>query len=82
MSTEIETECSKLKDYNLTDSVRVGSAGRPDTSLESENRLPHNCDHNIDPSSGHNLGRDDPLWPLYVQEAEKWDNILMQKWNR
>ncbi|CAE6509253.1 unnamed protein product [Rhizoctonia solani] len=29
----------------------------------------------------HDLGRDDPLWPRYVQDAEKWDNDMMNNWN-
>jgi hypothetical protein len=44
--------------------------------------LPHNCDHDVDPTGGHSLGRDDPLWPRYLKEAEKWDDIMMEKWNR
>lgn len=41
----------------------------------------HRCEEHEDPSGGHGLGRDDPLWPCYVKEAEKWDDILMKKWN-
>ncbi|KAH7339956.1 hypothetical protein B0J17DRAFT_657417 [Rhizoctonia solani] len=27
------------------------------------------------------LGRDDPVWPHYVKEAEKWDADLVERWN-
>ncbi|CAE6407436.1 unnamed protein product [Rhizoctonia solani] len=29
----------------------------------------------------HDLGRDDPLWPRYVQDAEKWDDGTIKNWN-
>jgi hypothetical protein len=49
-----------------------------------ENRSTNNQDYDADPNSGHDhtLGRDDPLWPLYLEEAEKYDDIMMNKWNR
>ncbi|CAE6493445.1 unnamed protein product [Rhizoctonia solani] len=28
------------------------------------------------------LGRDDPVWPHYVKEAEKWDKDLVDRWNK
>lgn len=42
----------------------------------------HRCEDHEDPSNGYGLGRDDPLWPRYVKEAEKWDDIKMNKWNK
>lgn len=41
----------------------------------------HECRHSLGPNGGHNLGRDDPLWPRYVEEADKWDDVMMGKWN-
>lgn len=34
------------------------------------------------PANIHNLGRDDPIWPLYVEEATKWDAKLVEGWNQ
>ncbi|KAF8598432.1 hypothetical protein BDV93DRAFT_451140 [Ceratobasidium sp. AG-I] len=34
------------------------------------------------PTSSHALGRDDPVWPLYVEEATKWDAALVKEWNQ
>ncbi|KAG9123966.1 hypothetical protein FRC07_013341 [Ceratobasidium sp. 392] len=34
------------------------------------------------PYDGHGLGRDDPVWPCYVKEAEKWDSDLVDGWNK
>ncbi|KAF8594064.1 hypothetical protein BDV93DRAFT_459730 [Ceratobasidium sp. AG-I] len=28
------------------------------------------------------LGRDDPVWPLYVEEATSWDAALVREWNQ
>ncbi|KAF8598441.1 hypothetical protein BDV93DRAFT_594230 [Ceratobasidium sp. AG-I] len=35
----------------------------------------------ITPASSDALGRDDPVWPLYVEEANKWDAALVKEWN-
>lgn len=53
-----------------------------ETTPPRRNHRTHDCKHVLNPDGGHNLGRDDPLWPQYVEEAEKWDDIMMQKWNR
>ncbi|KAG8779028.1 hypothetical protein FRC12_024677, partial [Ceratobasidium sp. 428] len=34
------------------------------------------------PYDGFGLGRDDPVWPHYVKEAEKWDLELIDGWNK
>lgn len=34
------------------------------------------------PDSSHKLGRDDPVWPLYVEEATTWDAALVREWNQ
>ncbi|KAG8746616.1 hypothetical protein FRC10_004218 [Ceratobasidium sp. 414] len=31
---------------------------------------------------GRELGRDDPVWKCYVEEAEKWDSTLVDGWNK
>ncbi|KEP47207.1 putative transmembrane protein, partial [Rhizoctonia solani 123E] len=35
----------------------------------------------IDPIHG-GLGSDDPFWPLYLKEAEKYDDMLVGKWDK
>ena len=34
------------------------------------------------PESNNDLGRDDPVWPLYVEEATVWDAALVREWNQ
>lgn len=58
-----------------------GAPGGHSTSIpETDSPCDHSCNHDLDLSSGHSLGRDDALWPCYVQEAEKWDGLMMDKW--
>ncbi|CAE6466996.1 unnamed protein product, partial [Rhizoctonia solani] len=37
---------------------------------------------NLDQSYGYKLGRDDPFWPHYLEEAEKYDDMMIQKWDK
>ncbi|CAE6444241.1 unnamed protein product [Rhizoctonia solani] len=43
--------------------------------------IPRPESHNQQYENSHDLGRDDPLWPRYVQNAEKWDSETMNNWN-
>ncbi|KAG8765900.1 hypothetical protein FRC12_007218 [Ceratobasidium sp. 428] len=38
--------------------------------------------HIPNPYDGRELGRDDPVWQNYVEEAEKWDSDLVDGWNK
>ncbi|KAG9123182.1 hypothetical protein FRC07_000132 [Ceratobasidium sp. 392] len=43
---------------------------------------PRSVDRHIPTSyDGRELGRDDPVWQAYVQEAKKWDDELVDGWN-
>ncbi|CAE6481056.1 unnamed protein product [Rhizoctonia solani] len=36
----------------------------------------------LNSAAGYKLGRDDPFWPLYLEEAEKYDDMTIQKWDK
>ncbi|CAE6481044.1 unnamed protein product [Rhizoctonia solani] len=58
--------------------------------LDASNRASSNfglCCNNrnndsADQSYDYKLGSDDPLWSTYLNEAEKWDDMMVNKWDK
>ncbi|CAE6407097.1 unnamed protein product [Rhizoctonia solani] len=57
---------------------KVSSGASRDSSLKIGNCNKCSTDQNYD----YKLGSDDPFWPNYLNEAEKWDDMMVDKWDK
>ncbi|KAJ1302796.1 hypothetical protein OPQ81_003103 [Rhizoctonia solani] len=56
----------------------VSSGESSEFCTQSNNRIKDSNGRNYD----YKLGSDDPLWPSYLNEAEKWDDMMVNKWDK